>query len=304
MSEPLVTIGITGFREGKWLRECWHSVLAQTDPRWCAVLVLDGSADEATRQVYDSLEHPRLRKHTMPTNVGPYPVRNRAFELTTTPYHFYIDGDDQLLPESVQLVLGEFERHRHASFVYGDYQLFGARSEVQHWNPAPSWDDFVASQPIPGPCAYRTSLWEELGGFSPELARGNGDYDFLIGAVEAGHVGRHVGTVFYKHRVGHRTRVSGSYEGRYWQTAEIMVRRHPRFFADRQRALRFLAVAYRRSLEAELSSGHARSAASIAMQGLSRGLWRERHTASEALAAVGRSAVRLARHAVRRPPVA
>ena len=37
MSDTLITIGITCYREGDWLRECWESVLAQTDDRWVAV---------------------------------------------------------------------------------------------------------------------------------------------------------------------------------------------------------------------------------------------------------------------------
>lgn len=301
MTEPLVTVGITGFREGEWLRECWHSVLEQTDPRWCAVLVLDGGADDLTRQVYDSLEHPRLRKHSMPTNVGPYPVRNVAFELTSTPYHFYLDGDDQLLPDSVGMVLAAFEQHADASFVYGDYQRFGAREQVQLWNPRPSWDDFVPAQPIPGACAYRTSLWRELGGFAPDLARGNGDYDFWIGALERGHRGVHVGRTFYRQRVGQSAgRVAGSYERRYWETAEIIVRRHPVFFADARRRDRFLAVGYRRSVEAELSGGHALRAASLLGRGLERGLWREGGTAIDALRAVGRATARLGRERLRR----
>jgi len=37
---PLITIGITCCREGDLLRECWDSVLAQTDDRWVAVVDL------------------------------------------------------------------------------------------------------------------------------------------------------------------------------------------------------------------------------------------------------------------------
>src|SRR5262245_6352292 len=133
MAEPLITVGITGHHEGEWLRECWASVLAQTDDRWRAVLVLDGGADPATRAVHDALGHPRLAKHALAENAGPYPTRNRAFAETTTPYHFYLDGDDQLLPDSVAIVLAEFAADPEAAFVYGDYELFGGRTGIQHW---------------------------------------------------------------------------------------------------------------------------------------------------------------------------
>jgi len=58
----LITVGITCFSEGDWVLECWHSVLAQTDNRWVAVLVMDGGASARTREVFEQLNHPKLRK--------------------------------------------------------------------------------------------------------------------------------------------------------------------------------------------------------------------------------------------------
>src|SRR5205807_10252332 len=124
------TIGISCFNEGDWLLECWESVLAQTDDRWVAVLVMDGGASAQTREIFERLDHPKLRKFAMPENVGPYPTRNKAFELTRAPYHFYLDGDDQLMPNAVRLVLKTFDQHPDAAFVYGNYQCFGSQNEV------------------------------------------------------------------------------------------------------------------------------------------------------------------------------
>ena len=292
MSSPRITIGITCFKEGEWVRECWESVLAQTDDRWTAVMVLDGGGDRATREVFDSLQHPKLRKHAMPENVGPYPARNKAFELTETPYHFYVDGDDQLPPGSVASVLATFDAHPDAGVVYGDYELFGGRSEIQRWRPEVAWDDFILSQPTPGPAAYKKAVWEALGGYPAELARGNGDYDLLIGAAELGHASRHTGGVFYRHRVGHGARVSGSYERNYHATHEIMVRRHPRFFADEARRRRFLAVGYQRSLRAELAAGHPLRAAELGARAVALGLWRERELWQGTVSAGARGARR------------
>lgn len=274
MSEPLITIGITCYAEGDWLLDCWNSVLAQTDPRWCAVMVMDGTEHARTREIFESLSHPKLRKFAMPENRGPYPTRNKAFELTETPFHFYLDGDDQLPPDAVARVLETFAKNPDAGFVYGDYEVFGAYQRVQRHRAKITWDDFVDGQPTPGPCAYRKALWQRLGGFAAELARGNGDYDFLIGAAEAGVVGAHCGGVFYRYRVGHAQKVSKSYDRRYHETHEVMVRRHPRFFADRRRRERFLALAYLRSATANLAEDPGRARV-LARKALALGLWRE-----------------------------
>ncbi|MBM4430741.1 MAG: glycosyltransferase [Chloroflexi bacterium] len=273
MSEPLITIGITCYSEGDWLLECWESVLSQTDDRWVAVLVMDGTTYQCTREIFEQLEHPKLRKYAMPTNVGPYPTRNKAFELTETPYHFYLDGDDQLLPDSVALVLEAFAQHPEAGFVYGDYECFGARHEIWRYPHEVTPDDLVEGQPTPGPCAYKKQLWEQLGGYAPELARGNADYDFLIGAAEAGIKGYHCGQVFYRYRIGHAGKVSSSYGQRYHETHEIIVRCHPYFFNDRRRRNRFLALGYKRAAYTSHAAADLKRASELAWAALRHGMW-------------------------------
>jgi glycosyltransferase involved in cell wall biosynthesis len=274
-SAPLITIGITCYREGAWLRECWESVAAQTDRRWEAVVVLDGGHDLQTRAVFDELQHPRLRKEVMPANGGPYPTRNRAFELTRTPFHFYVDGDDRLPPDSVATVLKTFLDNPQSDMVYGDYLLFDGRNELQSFPTKVLASDFAKAQPTPGPAAYTRRLWEKLGGFAQELARGNGDYDFLIGAFEAGCVGVHCGGVFYHYRANNPGRVSSSYDRRYHETYEVIVRRHPKFFSDPHIRRRFLANGYRRAALANLAAGDRRVAQDLAVAACMNGDWRD-----------------------------
>lgn len=252
---PVITIGITAWREGEALRECWDSVLAQTDDRWTAVLVLDGDADEATRRVFDQLSDQRLVKEASDINRGPYPNRNRAFELTRTPLHFYLDGDDQLPAEAVHHVLQVAAAHPDAGIIYGDYQQFGDRQDLLRWPMAPRPNDFVFGQPIPGACVYRRDVWQHLGGFAAELARGNADYDFHLGACERDVISVHCGKVFYHYRRTARGSVSTQYARRIHETHAIMVERHPRFFADRRRRDRFLGLGHLQTAVALWNAG-------------------------------------------------
>jgi glycosyltransferase involved in cell wall biosynthesis len=282
---PPITIGITCFREGEWLRSCWESVLAQTDDRWEAVLVMDGGDHQPTREVFDALEHPRLCKLALTRNVGPYPTRNEAFRLTRTPYHLYLDGDDMLRPDAVALLLECIDRHPEAAVIYGDYERFDSEdpkgSPVDYWRcpRRPAAEDFVRGQPIPAGSAYRVADWEALGGFADELAWGNADYDFMIGVFEAGYPVAHCGAAHYRYRLGGKTKVSTSYERRYHETHRIMVERHPRFFADRKLRGRFLAAGERRSAVALARAGEHAQAASLAFAAsrhgrrLDAGMW-------------------------------
>ena len=275
-SGALITVGITAYREGEWLRDCWRSVVDQTDERWVAVLVLDGSADRATRVVFESLQHPKLRKVALETNVGPYPARNKAFEMTETPYHFYVDGDDQLPPNSIGLVLESFRRHPAAAYVYGDYDCFGDSERILRFPTSVVPEKLAEAQQTPGACAYSVDAWRKLSGFAHELARGNADYDFLIGAFEHGLVGQHCGDVFYRLRVRNSGSVSKSYDLRFHETYEAIARRHPKFFSSRRLLNRFLSVGYLRAARANALAGNSRRAAQLAWTALRHGAWRNR----------------------------
>jgi glycosyltransferase involved in cell wall biosynthesis len=207
----------------------------------------------------------------MPTNVGPYPTRNKAFELTETPYHFYLDGDDQLLPNSVKLVLDTFAAHPDAAFVYGDYELFGATQSVKAFPKIYNHANLVEGVTPPGACAYSKATWEKLRGFAQELARGPADYDFHIGAMEAGFHGVHCGNVFYRYRTGHSS-VTGSYDAQTDEIYECIVHRHPKFFANARLRKRFLAIGYRRAAVANHMKGDRPLATRLARKALRLGL--------------------------------
>jgi GT2 family glycosyltransferase len=251
---PRLTIAITCYSEGPWLKECWDSVLAQTDGRWTAVLVMDGTDHEPTRRVFASLNHPRLHKEMLPNNQGPYCAGNRAFELAQTPYVFWLDGDDLLVPNSVSMILDTFERAPEAGCVYGDLELFGGQTGIQRYAEHYTEEDFAHHRYPPGAFGVRRSVWERLGGFSIELARGMADCDFHFTAMEAGIVARHCVGVLYRYRIGHSS-VSRSYRREYHTKTELILRRHPRLFKDTRLRDIFLAEGYLRAALANYETG-------------------------------------------------
>jgi len=270
--EPQITIGITCYREGEWLRECWESALGQDDDRWEAVIVMDGGADEATRRVFEKLEHPKLRKFAFHQNVGPYPVRNKAFELTCTPYHFYLDADDLLPSDAVGLALSGFEECPSAAFVIGDVEYFGRESRVVRYPRDYNWDtviDHLVKHGLGVPGVHRRRAWEELGGFTLDLARGGADADYAVGALEAGYGVFNVGRIMYRarERAGSVNKARSTTK---WLAHETLAARHPKLLCD-PRLVAYLRRGYRLSFDAYLRSGQLAEAKDIARKALVRG---------------------------------
>ncbi len=292
-SENLVTIGITSFREGAWLRECWESVLAQEDDRWEAVIVQDAGASPETREVFDSLEHPRLRKHRLDRRGLNSGTRNQAFAMTRTPYHFYLDADDMLFPSSVGRAITAFERNPEAAFVYGDLQIFGKEERIMALPREYSLDDWGVRQVITGAAVYRKDAWEKVGGLvsDPDLAEKlyrNNDYDFHLGLAEAGFKGVHCGDVYYRYRTHGQEQVCSGpvINETIYQTYPLMVERHPRYFADEARRVRFLIIGHVLSWRALLAQRDADRSREVA-----RSAWR--HLGPTRLVRLGRRGRRM-----------
>jgi glycosyltransferase involved in cell wall biosynthesis len=275
--KPLITVGITCYNEGEWLRECWESVIAQDDGRWEAVLVMDGTSHAKTIEVFDSLIHPKLRKAKMEINRGPYPTRNWAIQMTNTPYHYYLDGDDKLPVNAVRLVIEAFGRYPEAGFAFGDVEHFGSDSGVWKFQPF-DIDDLIQDQCIMGPSPFRVELWRALGGYAKPLARGNADYDFWLGALEAGYTGVYIPQIIYRYRIrgANNTSVSRSYDLSYYRTHEIMVGRHPGIFADESKRAGFLYRGYMYSSRRLYSRGQLKEARALALKAKSLGFGHER----------------------------
>jgi glycosyltransferase involved in cell wall biosynthesis len=253
LSDTLITIGITCYREGDWLRECWESVLAQTDDRWVAVLVMDGGADDKTREVFASLEHPKIvKKFAFEQNVGPYPVRNKAFELTDTPYHFYLDGDDMLPPGCIAAMYRTIEAHPDAAYVYGDFVRHPSGVEMRNPSSVSLPDDILTL--FSGCGLYSVESWRQLGGFVDFL--GVADVDMRISQFEANHEMYNCGELFYVYRTGNENSAFSLMKRTFADKLLAITARHPVFFTDMAFRGRFLARGFGCSVNSNLASGN------------------------------------------------
>ncbi len=84
-----------------------RSLQAQSEPRWRAILIDDGSRDE-TGAVFQAAAASDSRfsvvSHPEPLGVGA--VRNTGLALVDTPYLGFLDGDDEMTPRALERMLG------------------------------------------------------------------------------------------------------------------------------------------------------------------------------------------------------
>lgn len=116
-----------------------ESLRAQTETRWHAILIDDGSVD-ATGEVFAAAAaaDPRFRTLRHEASRGLGAARNVGLELVDTPLLGFLDADDELTPRALELLTGTLQE-TGSDFVAGAYtrsRLAGARyvpGRVQPW---------------------------------------------------------------------------------------------------------------------------------------------------------------------------
>ncbi|MFC1584230.1 glycosyltransferase family A protein [Fibrobacterota bacterium] len=241
---PLITIGITAYNEGAWLQECWESVVAQNSQQWQSVMVLDGGADKKTKRIFKNISHAKLKKIELTENSGPYPARTEAIKNAETPWYFHVDADDRLPVDAVEKLSELIANNPGAEYIAGDCLMFGIGQDRVIPSEVFDYTDQDAELVLLGTSPIRVSLFRKVGGFEPALYRGGADFDFWVGVAELEVEGARVEEVIYERRNRKTGNVGTSWALRKDKVADIILKRHPKYFSAGQRKRRYLRKNY------------------------------------------------------------
>lgn len=100
-----ITFLIPVYNAERYLPQCVNSILEQTDGRWKAIFVDDGSTDSSA-EILSKILDPRVKVFTQ-SNSGPSAARALALKNAETDYVVFLDADDYLSPEMVGTVLSK-----------------------------------------------------------------------------------------------------------------------------------------------------------------------------------------------------
>jgi glycosyltransferase involved in cell wall biosynthesis len=205
MTTP-VSIVITCYNLGAYLREALDSALAQTYPNTEVVLVDDGSTDPATIAALDALApHPRLRV-IRTANQGVARARNHGFSQARGEYILPLDADDRILPEYVARAAAVLDSDPRVGFVGCHYRMFGDREG--EYRPAQyALPDMLVENVVPIASVMRRRCWEEAGGYCAEL-NSIEDWDLWIGILERGYTGHLIPEIFFEYRIRPNSNIS------------------------------------------------------------------------------------------------
>ena len=179
-STPLVSVVIPCFNQAHFLREAIESALAQTYPHVEVVVVDDGS-DDNTEVVAGAYEGVRCVRQE---NAGLAGARNTGIRHTLGPLLVFLDADDRLLPDALQVGLDCFRADPTAAFVYGR-----SRFITTDGSPLFTPEQLCSDEPylpllelcgiIPGSVMFRRAVFDGGRGFDPSVDA-SADWDVYL----------------------------------------------------------------------------------------------------------------------------
>jgi glycosyltransferase involved in cell wall biosynthesis len=203
----LVSVIIPCYNQAHFLGEAIESVLKQTYPHFEVVVIDDGSTDN-TSEV--AARYPGVRCIRQ-ENRGPAGARNTGIWRSNGSYLVFLDADDRLLPNALEVGLKHLEERPECAFVSGHCRLIGVDGSTLQPSPRPvvEGDHYEALLRIcyiemPAEAMYQRVVFEVMGVFDTSLEASE-DYDLYLRTAREYPVHQHTEVVAEYRRHGANT---------------------------------------------------------------------------------------------------
>ena len=186
--QPLVSVLMTTYNREKYLEDAVKSVMASTYTNWELLIVDDQSKDKSVEIAQDLASNDsRVISIVNEKNLGDYPNRNMAASLAKGKYIKYVDADDMIYPNGLEVMVKSMEQFPEASwglsslpqdkFKMFPFVLSGRDAYKRHYFQ----EQFFHKAPLSA--IIRKDFFDKIGGFTGRRYLG----DFEMWHILANH---------------------------------------------------------------------------------------------------------------------
>ncbi len=185
IDQPLVSVLMTSYNRERYIAEAIKSVLDQTYSNFELIITDNASTDSTVEIIQQFLPNEKIRFYQNESNIGQFQNRNYAASLAKGKYLKYVDSDDLIYPNCLEIMVGGMEKFPEAGLgmVWG----------LKHDTPPPqvhsSLDVYrlyyfknTWMQVGPSGAIYKKTCFDEVGGFDTLPYVGDFDLNMKLGA--------------------------------------------------------------------------------------------------------------------------
>jgi len=194
MTDPLFSIVIANYNNGKYISETIESILNQTYRNFEIVIVDDASTDDSVQIVRKYLVDNRVKLHINTSNKGVGYVKRKGVELSSGTIIGTIGADDTLADDALEIMVNEHEKYPDVSLVYSTHYICNQDLKIIRINgdveSIPSGDSYLTynksmSSAISSFRTFKRIYYFKTDGFSPYFRKAV-DKDIIYKLEEVG----------------------------------------------------------------------------------------------------------------------
>ncbi|MDQ0478178.1 glycosyltransferase [Chryseobacterium sp. MDT2-18] len=191
MNQPLFSILIAQYNNGKYFEDCYKSIIAQTYQNWEVIIVDDDSTDDSVAQMKKIIgDDSRFKIEINSENKGCGFTKRKCAELAIGDICAFLDPDDAITAEALLVMVEEHKKHPDASMIYSNLLYCDEYLNVQQENKSrkienfdPYFFDFEGC--TSAFLSYKKKFYDQTQGISSYLLRAV-DRDLLLKLYEVG----------------------------------------------------------------------------------------------------------------------
>ena len=177
-NSKLISIIIPCFNSGNILERAVNSAIKQTWPETEIILVNDGSYDKKTIEILNSYSHVSQLTLINQNNLGLSAARNTGVREAKGDYLFFLDSDDWIESEAMELMFDFYKASDKVGYVFSDIVLEGEvnKNIIKNYN---FFEQLFINQ-LPYSIFISKEDWLKNGGYDERMKNGYEDWDFNI----------------------------------------------------------------------------------------------------------------------------
>jgi glycosyltransferase involved in cell wall biosynthesis len=225
---PLISVVVPCFNHGHFLAEALHSVVTSRPTE--IVVVDDGSTDD-TPDVLTTFEAPHEFRTVRQQNAGLANARNRGLRESRGEFVVFLDADDKLTANALDVGAATLEEHAECAFAFGRCTMMDTDGTLLPTQTEPRivrdhYRELLRRNYIWTPAAVmlRRDAVERAGGFNPRV-NAAADYELYLHIARHRPIHDHGSVVAHYRR--HDANMSGNAARMLRETLEVLQSQRP-----------------------------------------------------------------------------
>lgn len=220
-----ISVLIANYNNGHFFKDCYESLMSQTEENWEAIIIDDCSTDNSVEVIKKMIENDkRFKFYQNEKNIGYQKTIIRGIELSTTKIFGRLDPDDALASTAIESSLYIHQQYTDIGLVYSNFIFCDENlSEIRvHKGKQVDDKNIFLNGEISHFATFKKEIYLKTGGIDVSNKRAE-DQDIYMKMIEVAPV-KYIDKNLYKYRLhncGASTNINIE-KARFWHWVAII----------------------------------------------------------------------------------